>query len=100
MTRRYLVWLQQTTLGEESSSENDESNEDNEEEDENIDVGLMDNVKTAGGALLLLCLFLRLLKVTKLCKTKTKLCIVLAPTSLASTKTLHFSTLSTFVSSQ
>ena len=30
-----------------------------EEEEENIDVGLIDNLKTAGGALLLLVLFLR-----------------------------------------
>ena len=34
--------------------------EEDEEEEESIDVGLMDNVKTAGGALLLLVLFLRI----------------------------------------
>ena len=38
----------------------DEGDEgDDDDDDDNIDVGLMDNVKTAGGALALLCLFLR-----------------------------------------
>ena len=37
----------------------DGADDDTEEEEENIDVGLIDNLKTAGGALLLLVLFLR-----------------------------------------
>ena len=37
----------------------DDDTEEEEEEEENIDVGLIDNLKTAGGALLLLVLFLR-----------------------------------------
>lgn len=43
----------------EEKSEGCEEVEEQEDEDtENIDVGFMDNIKTAGGALLLLCLFL------------------------------------------
>ena len=38
----------------------DEGDEEDDDDDDNIDVGLMDNVKTAGGALALLCLFLRI----------------------------------------
>ena len=41
-------------------SDQEKCEEDEEEEEESIDVGLMDNVKTAGGALLLLVLFLRI----------------------------------------
>ena len=43
-----------------SDQEKCEEDEKEEEEEESIDVGLMDNVKTAGGALLLLVLFLRI----------------------------------------
>ena len=39
--------------------EEDHAEDEDEEEDDAIDVGLMDNLRTAGGALLLLCLFLR-----------------------------------------
>ena len=41
-------------------SDQEKCEEDEEEEEESIDVGLMDNVKTAGGALFLLVLFLRI----------------------------------------
>ena len=41
-------------------SDQEKCEEDEEEEEESIDVGVMDNVKTAGGALLLLVLFLRI----------------------------------------
>ena len=48
--------LEKTLDGDQEKCEEDEE----EEEEESIDVGLMDNVKTAGGALLLLVLFLRI----------------------------------------
>ena len=48
--------LEKTLDGDQEKCEEEEE----EEEEESIDVGLMDNVKTAGGALLLLVLFLRI----------------------------------------
>ena len=46
--------------GESPCTDHDGADDDTEEEEEeNIDVGLIDNLKTAGGALLLLVLFLR-----------------------------------------
>ena len=47
------------SISEEKSESCEEVEDQDEEETENIDVGFMDNIKTAGGALLLLCLFLR-----------------------------------------
>ena len=46
-------------ISEEKSEGCEEVDEQEDEDTENIDVGFMDNIKTAGGALLLLCLFLR-----------------------------------------
>ena len=51
-----LYSLEKTLDGDQGKCEEEEE----EEEEESIDVGLMDNVKTAGGALLLLVLFLRI----------------------------------------